>query len=213
MTTETLMTETAQVPTDGAASQAADQATAAPAAVAEGQQQPAATDAPAKADGEPAKQDEGKPEGAPENYEFVIPEGAQVDEAGIAAFSEFAREAGMSQEAAQALMDKMAPAMAKRQAEAVDAVKAEWAAAAQSDTEFGGEKIAENLGVAKKALETFGSDALRTLLNESGLGNHPEIIRAFYRVGKAISEDKVVVGGGGVAGPQTLADRLYPNQK
>ena len=216
MSNETLMTETAQTPTDGAASQPAASAPAT-AAVQDGQQQQPAEGSPALAEGGKPAEGEGKPaakaDGAPESYEFTIPEGSNVDEAGIKAFSEFAREANLSQEAAQALMDKLAPAMAQRQAEVIESVKAEWIASTKADAEFGGDKLAENLGVAKKALETFGSDALRQLLNETGLGNHPEIIRAFYRAGKAISEDRLVVGGGGVAGPQTLADRLYPTQK
>lgn len=216
MSNETLMTETAQTPTDGAASQPAAPAPAT-AAVQDGQQQqPAAEVAKAPAEGD-AKQGEGKPEakaeGAPEAYEFAIPEGANMDESGIKAFSEFAREANLTQEVAQALMDKLAPAMAQRQAEAVEKIRSEWTESAKADTEFGGDKLAENMSVAKRALDAFGSDALRQLLNETGLGNHPEIIRAFYRAGKAISEDKVVVGGGGVAGPQTLAERLYPSQK
>lgn len=210
MSNETLMTEPAQTPTDGAASQPAAPAPAT-AAVQDGQQQQPAEGSPAPAEGE--GKPEAKAEGAPESYKFTIPEGSNVDEAGIKAFSEFAREANLSQEAAQALMDKLAPAMAQRQAEVIEATKAEWIASTKADAEFGGDKLAENLGVAKKALETFGSDALRQLLNETGLGNHPEIIRAFYRAGKAISEDRLVVGGGGVAGPQTLADRLYPTQK
>ena len=32
------------------------------------------------------------------------------------------------------------------------------------------------------------------MLNESGLGNHPEVIRLFYRTGKAMSEDSLIVG-------------------
>ena len=64
--------------------------------------------------------------------------------------------------------------------------------------------------VAKKALETFGTPELRTLLNESGMGNNPEVIRAFYRVGKAISEDKFVSGKATPADAND-ARSLYPN--
>ena len=85
---------------------------------------------------------------------------------------------------------------------------------AGQDKEFGGPALAENLSVAKKALDAFGTAELRTLLNESGLGNHPEIVRLFFRAGKAISEDRVVTGSTGQAkaGPKSfsdLADVLY----
>jgi hypothetical protein len=59
-------------------------------------------------------------------------------------------------------------------------------------------------------MDAFATPELRTLLNESGLGNHPEIIRAFYRAGKAISEDGFVAGGH-KATDKGDAKRLYPN--
>mgnify|MGYP000700477353 CR=1 FL=1 len=68
--------------------------------------------------------------------------------------------------------------------------------------------------VAKKALDTFGTPEFRTLLNESGLGNHPEMIRMMFRAGKAISEDKFVpAGSGSPKGAKDAANALYPNQQ
>ena len=99
--------------------------------------------------------------------------------------------------------------------EAIKAAQDQWTADAKADKEFGGEALAENLSVAKKALDQFGTPELRTLLNDSGLGNHPEIIRAFYRAGKAISEDRFVPAGAGVrtGGARDAAKSLYPNQQ
>lgn len=161
---------------------------------------------------EGAKADESKqkdkPEGAPENYEFKAPEGVTFDDTVIGAFSEIARELDLPQDKAQKVLDKMAPVMAERQAEQIQIARTEWANAAKSDKEFGGEKLAENLGTAKKALDAFATPELRTLLEESGLGNHPEVIRVFYRAGKAISEDRFVSGQSGKTN-QNDARRLY----
>jgi hypothetical protein len=140
------------------------------------------------------KGDKDKAEGPPEEYQFETPEGAELDEAVTEAYSEAAREAGLSQEAAQAMLDQVAPVMAQRTAERLETARNEWAEAAQTDKEFGGDKLQENLGVAKKAMDAFGTPELQDLLNESGLGNHPELIRAFYRAGKAVSEDQFVNG-------------------
>jgi hypothetical protein len=108
----------------------------------------------------------------------------------------------------------MGPVIAGRHAEVLTQAKAQWVEGARSDKEFGGEKLTENLAVAKRALDTFGTPELRTLLNESGLGNHPEIIRAFFRAGKAISEDKfVTAGSGSPKGAKDAANALYPNQQ
>jgi hypothetical protein len=151
--------------------------------------------------------------GAPEKYEFKAEEGRAFDPKVIEQFSEVARELDLPQDAAQKILDKMAPTLAARQAEALEAARADWADTARTDKEFGGDKLNENLAVAKKALDQFGTPELRTLLNESGLGNHPEVIRVLYRAGKAISEDRFV--GGSVGGPPASRDAaraLYPSQ-
>jgi uncharacterized phage infection (PIP) family protein YhgE len=219
---ESLMTDAATT-TEGTTSQDAAGSTAAPAnaptasseTTASNQQQAAntqTTDA-AQAEGGETGGDKA-PEGAPEKYEFVIPEGSTLDADGMEAFTEVAKELNLSQEAAQKMIDKMAPAMAARQAEVFEAAKIEWAEGSRADKEFGGDKLNENLAVAKKALDTFGTPELRTLLNESGLGNHPEVIRMMYRAGKAISEDRFVApSAGGPTGSKDFAKSLYPNQQ
>lgn len=215
MTTETLMTEAATTTEGQAASTEATQQTAT-GAEAGGQQQQAEGHAAqgqptegAKTEGEQAKTDE-KP-GAPEKYEFKAPEGQEFSPEVLGKFSEAAKDLNLPQEAAQKLLDKIAPAFAERQAHALEAARVQWESDAKADKEFGGDKLDENLATAKKALDQFGTPELRTLLNESGLGNHPEIIRVLYRAGKAISEDRIVTGGGGQSAPQSVAQRMYPN--
>lgn len=186
-----------------------------------GDQEQQATDKP---EGE-AGQDDGeqgdtqKAEGAPEEYEeFTAPEGQQFDPEVINNFKEVAKDLNLSQEAAQKMLDKMGPVMAQRQTQQVEALRTQWAEQSTADKEFGGEKLAENLGVARKALDSFGSPELKSLLNESGLGNHPEFIRLLYRAGKAIGEDSFVGGNksAGKAQPTSQADyanSLYPSQQ
>ena len=192
MTTDTLLTET----TDEQQTTAADGA--------EGAQTAEVSDATAAApDAQTA------PQGAPEQYEFQEPEGVAFDDAVIGAFSEVAKELDLPQDRAQTVLDRMAPLLQSRQAERIEAAQAEWKASSEVDKEFGGEQLAENLGTAKKALDAFATPELRTLLNESGLGNHPEVIRLFYRVGKATSEDNRIVTGRGGQDNRNDARRLY----
>lgn len=220
---DTLMTDTATTTTEGqatsqtATSEAAQATPAATEQVAttqqatEGQNTEANADG-AKAEGEQAKAEE-KP-AAPEKYEFKAPEGKEFDPAVIEPFSELAKELDLPQEAAQKILDKMGPLLETRQVQALEAARTEWANTSQSDKEFGGEKLTENLSVAKKALDSFGTPELRELLNKSGLGNHPEVIRFMYRTGKAISEDRFV--GGSVGQPSATRDAanaLYPSQQ
>ena len=45
----------------------------------------------------------------------------------------------------------------------------------------------EKVGMARRAVRAFGSDQLSDLLNNTGLGNHPEMIRAFAKIGAELS--------------------------
>lgn len=222
---EMLMTETAN-PTEGDASQNPGNNSATAEALygdgqqaTEGQNQQAQDGANAgKADGDQGGE-EGKTEGAPEKYEFKAQDGQEFDAGIITAFSEVAKELNLSQDAAQKVLDKVAPVIQTRQSEQVETIRNEWVEQSKTDKEFGGEKLSENLSVAKKALDNFGSPELRALLNESGLGNHPEVIRFMFKAGKAISEDTFVGNSpnpGSRSGPQDFnskAAALYSNQQ
>jgi hypothetical protein len=89
----------------------------------------------------------------PEKYEFKAPEGTEFDPKVIETYSGAAKQAGLSQETAQKLIETMAPALAARQAEQIEAIHTGWTEASKTDKEFGGDKFQENLGVARKGLE------------------------------------------------------------
>jgi len=161
-------------------------------------------------------------EGAPETYEFnrqVADAPQELDPEVITAFGEVAKDLNLPQEAAQKVLDKVAPVIQARQAKAIEEVKVNWANDSQADKEFGGENFDSNLTVAKSALDTFGNDALKSLLAETGFGNHPEIIRFMYRAGQAISEDSYVGNSEGAKGNSIpkdfngIANALYSNQQ
>ena len=171
------------------------------------------------ADGQQKGDSSAKAQADAKPYEIKAPEGAAFDSEVLKAYSDIANELKLPQEAAQKVLEKIAPKMQERAQQQVQKVHTEWIESAKSDKEFGGDKLSENLAVAKKALDQFGSKELRALLDESGLGNHPEIIRAFYRAGKAISEDSFVAPskqGVKADSPMTfndLAEVLYPSKK
>jgi hypothetical protein len=171
----------------------------------------------AKAD--ETKKDEDRNEepyrGAPESYEFAAKDGVEYSAEVLSVFSEVAKEIDLSQEAAQKLIDKVVPAIQERHVAQIKALADQWRADSETDPEFGGEKLQENLAFVARAMTQFGSPELKPLLNGALLGDHPEIIRFFYRVGKAVSEDAFVgrsVGEPKKAGPKTfseMAEAIY----
>lgn len=145
----------------------------------------------------------------PEAYELQMPEGVELDKAAADEFTTIAKELKLDQAAAQKLAD-IAAKQAQRQVDAHLALVESWVDQVKTDKDIGGDKLDENLGIARKALETFGTPELRDVLNASGLGNHPEVIKAFVKAGKAISEDKFVAGAAKGADSDP-AKKLFPN--
>ncbi len=152
---------------------------------------------------------------APETYEFTMPEGVELDQGMADAVTPVFKDLGLSQEQADRLTGVYAEAMQK-QAEAYQASVAEqvesWANELRSDKELGGDAFGENAGIARAAIEKLGSPELSALLDETGLGNHPELFRFALNVGKHLVEDKP--GSGSQASrARELPDyvKLYPD--
>lgn len=166
---------------------------------------------PAVAQAQPSGQAQGDGTSTPttpqEYTDFTTPEGYTLDGEIGDAFKATARELGLSQDQAQKLIDLDVKRAQAQQSAMMQASKA-WAEATASDPEIGGDKLAENQGLAKKALAAFGTPELVDLLDKSGLGNHPEVVRVFVRAGKAISEDRIVTGQA-QAGSTRTAQSIY----
>jgi len=90
----------------------------------------------------------------------------------------------------------------------LEAARKSWAEAAKVDPEIGGEKFAANLAVANQVFTTYGSEELGKLLDASGLGQHPELIRWAYKVSQALGPDRIVQGRQS-EGPKDAASVLY----
>lgn len=148
---------------------------------------------------------------APEAYaDFALPEGVAVNAERMGEFKSLAKELNLTQDAAQKLVDMNARAEVARATQVQDTLKA-WGEAAKADKEIGGDKFAENMAVVAKARDTFASPELKQFLDQTKLGDHPEMLRAFYRIGQRLSEDSFVQGRGGSNSTASVAQRMYPN--
>ncbi len=173
-----------------------------------------------------AGQDGGNPQGqqpageakteaavAPEKYDFAMPEGFELNQEVAGEFEAYARELNLPQDKAQAVVDmgvKLMQSAQSKQAEMYQQTQEQWRNEVVNDKEIGGQALAENLSYAAKVLDTFAPD-LRGVLDETGLGNHPAFVKAFVKIGKAISEDRLV--GGAQQTPGAISDpaaKLFP---
>lgn len=156
----------------------------------------------------------------PEKYELKLPEGSVLDAADIEKVSTFAKEQGLTNDQAQAILEQRNDAIASF----VDSIKpdgAKWNQVldgfeqnALADPEIGGskEKLAASAELAKRGQEKFGAPGLLKLLHESGYGSHPEVIRHFRKLGQLTANDKLVLPGAGAATkPKSREEKFYPN--
>ena len=152
----------------------------------------------------------------PEKYaDFKLPEGAEAKPEDLKEFHEIAKSLKLTQEGAQKLVDfevKRVKGFAEQQVKAWGETVAGWLTSSKKDPEFGGANYAASIEIAKRSIATHGTPALAKLYDDLGLGNHPEVLRYHYRVGKTLTEAEIIKGRTGDGATKTLADRIFPSK-
>jgi len=138
-----------------------------------------------------------------------MPDGVEMDAELMAEVTPLFREAKLSPAQAQVVAD----AYMKQQTKALEAHSkqtAAWANEARADKEIGGKDFNANMAHANKAFQAFASERALQIFDTYGLGNNPEVLRMFVRIGKAIGEGGTILGGSG--GDRVSAARdMYPS--
>ena len=183
-----------------------------------------------KAEGEGTKtllsDDEGDGASAdvPEKYDFKAPEDFEVTEEvqrELDVFSDAAKTAGLKQEQYQQLVEWQIKQGRDAAVNAEGAYQERiegWGQSAKADEEFGGANLKDNLLTANQAIEKFSTPELKAILgkpsasnpNGLGIGNHPEVVRLFYRIGKAIGDSDLITGEASIGEGDQL-ERMYPS--
>lgn len=166
-------------------------------------------------DGAPTESDASKVE-IPEAYEIKVSEGYELLPEVMETITPLFKKHNISREGAQELAEAHMEIMRKQAASAEqfrsNLIKG-WVDEIKKDPEFGGAKFDENMALARRGLRAIsppgeGKSALNELLEMSGMGNNPEIIKAFARVGKLVKEDSIL-DKGNIGGPKKEFD---PNE-
>lgn len=154
----------------------------------------------------------------PEKYDLKLPEGSLLDASRIEKIEAYAKAHGFSNEQAQAFLEEQHSLLAdhiESQREAFRQKSETWVKELQADKEFGGEAFSQNAELAKRFINRFGSETLKDALDQTGLGNHPELFRMIVRASKAMSEDQLIIPGSQSGGKTRLskAEKLYGGTK
>ena len=132
----------------------------------------------------------GRPEQA-DGYDF----GEDVDGV-LDDFKSFAHQNNFTQNQADNLLELFGDIQeedAKNEEQAMEDLKVETTIGLQRDW---GKNYDGNLDYARRAYAQFGTAELTEVLDGSGFGNHPEMIKAFSKVGQLLGEEALAVGTG-----------------
>jgi hypothetical protein len=151
--------------------------------------------------------------GAPaegEDYEIVAPDGFAPDDSLRAEFVPVARELNLSPKGAQKLVDlhaKNLQLQSQRWGEHLTELRSQ----AQADPEIGGAKYLDAVAAGRRVISKYGTPGLRKLMNDYGVGAHPEMIRFMRKIDTAMGEPSTLPSGDGpgVVKEKPLHEILY----
>lgn len=151
--------------------------------------------------------------GAPETYELALKENSALPAKRIEEIAAEAKEAGLSNEAAQKLLAREEAAVQgaiDRQQEGMKAEQAAWAKSIKEDPMFQGEEGARKAEISHRLVEKFGDPELKAAMASSGLGNYPPFVKFMTHFAEFAAEDRTVTGGTGGGGEEVRhADVLF----
>lgn len=85
----------------------------------------------------------------------------------------------------------------------------QWRRDVARDPDLGGDNLSASVARAQLALDRFDQDkSIGRLLEQSGYGNHPAVVRFFNRMADALMEDSPALGQPGHEMPP-LEERMY----
>jgi len=106
----------------------------------------------------------------------------------------FAKENNISQSAAQKILDSKLEAKVKFEQEKKqnlqNAIEV-WKQETKNDPEIGGDNFESALKLADLTVSHYDKD-FKSLLDTTGLGSHPLLLRFLYRIGKDLQNDNMV---------------------
>ena len=162
--------------------------------------------------------------GPPESYVLDLPEGMELNAEALEVATPIFQELKLSNEAVNKLVPAAITLVESTSKRIMDQITSDvlaqrkaWADEVLADPEIGGANLEKTQAIAARALDALAPPEFRSFLNETGLGNHPAMVRFVYNVGKAISEDgfgrETVQTGAPPVSPADWYDEAYRGRK
>ena len=92
-------------------------------------------------------------------------------------------------------------------------LQTKWVGEVKADPEIGGDKLTASMALAARAIDRLGVPGLKEALDLTGAGNHPDVVKAFVRLGQMVSEDRFTPGKDAAPpAPKSPANVIYGDQ-
>ena len=147
----------------------------------------------------------GRPQ-TPEGYDF----GTEPGDNRLDFFKDAVHKIGLTQDQATNMLQLYA-AVEQEQSKAGDKANADFAVNSQIELKREwGVDYDSKIDMAQRAFAQFATPEFSKIMDETGIGNHPELLKAFSKVGEAMGDDKLVVGSGRAVGmsPQQAKEEI-----
>ncbi len=145
------------------------------------------------------------------DYDLTPPEDFPILPEVLHSLCQSCHEAGLTREQAMSHLSWL-HAHHKALHERISTARKQWIRELREDSEFGRDRFNDTVRNAIRALDAFDPDGtIRELLEESRFGDHPAIIRACARIGRALLEDRAFARSSGRRERIPLEERLYPH--
>lgn len=152
-------------------------------------------------------QEQGTEEAKQKAFSIELPD--TFSEADKIQISTYAQSLNLTEYQAKQFSQIAKESQARAQAD-FDKQKASWERDVKNDPEIGGERLNENLNLAKVAVKQFDkSGNVMSLLNDSGFGSHPDVLRFLVSVGEAMAEDSFSGGDANSRKKPNVLDIMY----
>ena len=169
----------------------------------------------------------------PPKYEpFALPEGTTFDEARMGEFTKLLSGLELDGKASHDVVQKFGQEAVNFHINEVqkavqettkfyqtswDKQKTDWKTATLNDPELGGNRIQTTVDSALNFIRTHGGNAeqqkeFRDLMETSGLGNHPVILRVLSNAGRAMSEGAPLAATRPASAPKSKVATMYGKQ-
>lgn len=154
------------------------------------------------------------------SFTLTLKENSLLDENHLESLESFAKANNFNQEKADELYKTAEEILEKntaKQAASEDSKVENWLSDSKNDPEFGRDSWDENYVKIKSFYDTHKTEELSKLLKDTGIGNHPEVLRLFYRLSKIHDsysdrgKEDVYVANKPASQPKSIEELMYPD--